>query len=53
MQHMDKLGIRFKSAHEVQKFAELYEEFHNNTRMQCNRGYTPSQLPPAYRGGGS
>ena len=43
MQHMDKLGIRFRSAGDVQKFAELYQDFHNNTRMQCNRGYTPTE----------
>ena len=43
MQHMDKLGIRFRSAGDVQKFAELYQDSHNNTRMQCNRGYTPTE----------
>ena len=48
MQHMDKLGIRFRSAGEVQKFAELYQEFHNTTRMQCNRGYTPAETAAMY-----
>lgn len=53
MQHLEKLGIRFRSAKDVQKFAELYQEFHNNTRMQCNRGYTPNETaamqPPELR----
>ena len=43
MRHLEKLGIRFRSAGDVQKFAELYQDFHNNTRMQCNRGYTPTE----------
>lgn len=33
MEHMEHLGIRFRSAGDVQKFAELYQDFHNNTRM--------------------
>lgn len=53
MNHLEKLGIRFRSARNVQKFAELYQEFHNNTRMQCNRGYTPNEMaamqPPGQR----
>lgn len=43
MRHLEKLGIGFRSARDVQKFAELYQEFHNDTRMQCNRGYTPNE----------
>ena len=43
MQHLEKLGIRFRTTKDVEKFAELYQEFHNNTRMQCNRGYTPNE----------
>lgn len=43
MEHMEHLGIRFRSAGDVQKFAELYQDFHNNTRMQRNRGYTPNE----------
>ena len=53
MQHMDKLGIRFQSARDVEKFAGLYQEFHNTTRMQGNRGYTPNEMtamqPPEQR----
>lgn len=53
MQHLEKLGIRFRSAGDVQKFAALYQDFHNNTRMQCNRGYTPNEMtamqPPEQR----
>lgn len=53
MQHMEKMGIRFRSARDVEKFAGLYQEFHNNTRMQCNRGYTPNEMtaiqPPKQR----
>ena len=43
MNHLEKLGIRFRSASDVQKFAELYQSFHNSTRMQCNRGHTPNE----------
>ncbi|MBM6888066.1 YecA family protein [Pseudoflavonifractor phocaeensis] len=53
MNHLEKLGIRFRSAGDVQKFAGLYQEFHNNTRMQCNRGFTPNEMssmrPPEQR----
>lgn len=53
MQHLEKLGIRFRSTGDVQKFAELYQDFHNSTRMQCNRGYTPNEMaamqPPEQR----
>lgn len=43
MSHLEKLGIRFRSARDVEKFAELYQEFYNGTRMQGNRGYTPNE----------
>ena len=53
MNRLEKLGIRFRSAGDVQKFAGLYQEFHNNTRMQCNRGFTPNEMssmrPPEQR----
>ena len=44
MRHLEKLGIRFRSARDIGKFAELYQEFHNSTRMHCNRGYTPNEM---------
>lgn len=44
MQHLETLGIRFQSARDVEKFAGLYQEFHNTTRMQGNRGYTPNEM---------
>lgn len=44
MNHLEKLGIRFRSARDVEKFAELYQAFHNSTRMQGNRGYTPNEM---------
>ncbi len=44
MQHLEKLGIRFRTARDVEKFAELNQDFRNTTRMQCNRGYTPNEM---------
>lgn len=28
----------------LRDFVTIYQEFSNNTRMQCNRGYTPNEL---------
>ena len=38
------MGVRFRHRHDAETFAKLYEVFHNSTRMQCNRGYTPDEL---------
>ena len=34
----------FKSEQDLSRFLELYGNFHNTTRMPCNRGYTPKEL---------
>ena len=51
--HLEKLGVRFKSQRDVERFTALYSAFHNTTRMPCNRGYTPDELmqmtPPEER----
>ena len=51
--HLEKLGVRFKSQRDVERFSALYSAFHNTTRMPCNRGYTPDELmqmtPPEER----
>ena len=50
---LEKLGVRFKSQRDVERFTALYRAFHNTTRMPCNRGYTPDELmqmtPPEER----
>ena len=51
--HLEKLGVRFKSQRDVERFSALYSAFHNTTRMPCSRGYTPDELmqmtPPEER----
>ena len=51
--HLEKLGVRFKSQRDVERFTALYSAFHNTTRMPCSRGYTPDELmqmtPPEER----
>ena len=51
--HLEKLGVRFKSQRDVERFTALYSAFHNTTRMPHNRGYTPDELmqmtPPEER----
>lgn len=53
MNRLHELGLDFTREADVRKFAELYQQFHNHTRMQCNRGYTPDELfqmqPPEER----
>lgn len=50
---LESLGIHFRHRRDVERFCALYQEFHNHTRMQCNRGYTPEELfsiqPPETR----
>ena len=51
--HLEKLGVRFKSQRDAERFTALYSAFHNTTRMPCNRGYTPDEMmqmtPPEER----
>ena len=44
IQRVDQLGITFKKRGLSEEFIMLYQDFHNNTRMQANRGYTPNEL---------
>ena len=44
IQRMDQMGITFKKRGLSEEFIMLYQDFHNNTRMQANRGYTPNEL---------
>ena len=51
VQHrVTEMGIRFKRDQDFRLFIKLFQSFHNNTRMQSNRGYTPEEmhslLPP-------
>lgn len=50
---LTKMGLKFKRDRDLQQFIKLFQPFHNNTRMQSNRGYTPEEmhslLPPEER----
>ncbi len=50
---LKSLGVQFRHQRNVDRFCALYQEFHDHTRMQCNRGYTPAELfsiqPPEAR----
>lgn len=37
-------GLTFGSDADMQDFLMLYQELNNHTRMQTNRGHTPSEL---------
>lgn len=53
-QYLGSLGIDFSGEKDTQNFMEIYQNFHNNSRMQCNRGHTPLEvrdmMPPQNRG---
>lgn len=53
MARLENLDIQFRHQRDITRFCALYQEFHNHTRMQCNRGYTPEELssmqPPESR----
>lgn len=53
MTYLHDKGLAFESEADVRKFVALQQNFHNTTRMQCNRGYTPDELfrrrPPKER----
>ena len=44
MERINELGITFAEEDDFFAFASLFQGFHNNTRMQCNRGFTPNEL---------
>ena len=44
MKRLYDMGLAFEDDDAVQRFVSLHQAFHNTTRMQCNRGYTPDEL---------
>ncbi len=48
LNRINDLGLEFKTEKDFERFVELHQAFHNNTRMQCNRGYTPKELSAMY-----
>lgn len=53
MNRLHDMGLDFKSDADLQEFVRLHQDFHNKTRMQCNRGHTPDEMfhlqPPEQR----
>lgn len=53
LNRLHELGLDLSRESDAHKFVELYQKFHNSTRMQCNRGHTPDELfemqPPEER----
>ena len=53
MNRLHDMGLDFKSDADLERFVELHQNFHNKTRMQCNRGHTPDEMialrPPEQR----
>lgn len=43
-ERLTAMGVRFRQRRDLQTFIDLYQAFHNTTRMQSNRGYTPNEL---------
>lgn len=46
---LEKYGIAFETETDMRKFGDLFEKFHNTTRMQLNRGHTPNEMFKMYR----
>lgn len=44
MKQLEECGLVFDKDTDLQRFIDLYQRFHNKTRMQCNRGHTPEEL---------
>lgn len=43
MQTLDAFHVQLK-IREAERFFSLYNDYHNNARMQCNRGFSPNEL---------
>lgn len=43
-ERLTELGYELKSQKALEDFMEIYNDFHNNTRLWCNRGHTPEEL---------
>lgn len=41
---VDDLDIEFQNDKQLDEYLALYQELYNNSRMQCNRGHTPTEL---------
>lgn len=44
LSRLHALGVTFHRQKDIEDFCALYQDFHNHTRMQCNRGYTPDEI---------
>lgn len=44
MEIMDRMGVKFKSMEDVQKFLNLYMHIANRTKIPQNRGYSPEEM---------
>lgn len=45
---LEELGLSLENRSDLEQLAKLYQQFHNATRMRCNRGYTPHELFQMY-----
>ena len=54
LDEVNRLGFQFNGDGDLNRFVSCYNAFHNNLRMQCNRGHTPNEIaamiPPEERG---
>lgn len=48
LQRLEQMGVAFKGKDCADEFIKVYQDFHNNTRMQANRGHTPNELLSLY-----
>lgn len=48
LHRLEDEGLAFKTDADLHKFIQLEQNFHNTTRMQCNRGHTPDELFRVY-----
>lgn len=48
LQRLNQMGVTFKKKSAVDEFMTVYQDFHNNMRMQANRGHTPNELLRLY-----
>ncbi len=44
MARLNKMGLVFNNKNAATIFADVFTAFHNNVRMQFNRGYTPNEI---------
>lgn len=41
---LEEFHLSFSSERECNRFLAVYNDFHNTTRMPCNRGFTPAEI---------